>query len=291
MTNLFCFGLGYSATAAAKRLAARGWRIAGTSTTAEGAARIAALGYHGAVFDGRIQSEAVARALKSATHVLLSIPPDGDGDPAYRAHAHDLAASRSLTWIGYFSTVGVYGDAGGGWVDENTPARPASERGRRRLESELAWARLGQEAGKTVTIFRLPGIYGPGRSAIEDLRSGTARRIIKPGQVFNRIHVDDIAVAVEAAALSEGTGGVYNVTDDLPAPPQDVVAYGAELLGLPCPPDLAFATAELSPMARSFYSESKRVANARIKAELGLNLQFPTYREGLAAIAAQQATD
>lgn len=290
MTNLFCFGLGYSAAAAATRLAQKGWRIAGTSTTPDGASRIDALGFQGLVFEGQRRTDDVRQALETATHLLLSIPPDSDGDPAYRAYAGDIAASRTLAWIGYFSTVGVYGDADGGWVDEETPARPGSERGQRRLDAECAWLKLGRDASKTVMIFRLPGIYGPGRSAIDDLRAGTARRIVKPGQVFNRIHVEDIAAAFEAGA-ERTAGGVYNVTDDCPAPPQDVVAYGAELLGVPSPPDLDFAKAALSPMARSFYSESKRVSNARLKADLVVRLAYPTYREGLAAIAAQWATE
>jgi nucleoside-diphosphate-sugar epimerase len=163
---------------------------------------------------------------------------------------------------------------------------PSSLRGRRRLDAERAWQALGDRTAKSVSIFRLPGIYGPGRSAIDDLLEGTARRIVKPGQVFNRIHVEDIATAVEAAISRQAPGGVYNLTDDEPSPPQDVVAYAAELLGVPCPPELEFEKAELSPMARSFYAESKRVSNGKLKSELGVTLAFPTYREGLQAIAA-----
>nr|HPG89260.1 SDR family NAD(P)-dependent oxidoreductase [Hyphomicrobium sp.] len=189
--------------------------------------------------------------------------------------------SPSITWIGYLSTIGVYGDADGGWVDEETEARPGSERGQRRLDAENAWLALGQRTGKASMVFRLPGIYGPGRSTIDDLRAGEARRLIKPGQVFNRIHVVDIATALTAAIDKPHAGRVYNVTDDEPGPPQDVVAYGAELLGLPVPPGLDFATADLTPMARSFYSESKRVSNARMKSELGVALKYPNYRDGL----------
>ena len=285
MSHLFCFGLGYSAGVLSRRLAEQGWKISGTSTSAAGAERITAHGYSGFVFDGQTAPPEVTAALRDATHVLLSIPPGAGGDPALRAYGTDLSQSPKLTWIGYFSTVGVYGDANGGWVSEETEARPASERGQRRLEAENAWLNLGHAAAKAVTVFRLPGIYGPGRSAIDDLRDGTARRIVKPGQVFNRIHVDDIATAVAAAIAAPGRTRIYNIVDDEPAAPQDVVAYGASLLGLPVPPDLDFATAALSPMARSFYSESKRVSNARMKTELGVRLAYPSYREGLQQLA------
>ena len=284
MTHLFCFGLGYSAGYLAHDLVARGWHVTGTATRAIGAARLQARGFDGLVFDGRTHSPEVAEALQSATHILLSIPPDAGGDPAYRAFAEDIAASPNVTWIGYLSTVGVYGDANGGWVDEETEARPASERGQRRLDAENEWIAFGGRTSKTVMVFRLPGIYGPGRSTIDDLRAGEARRIIKPGQVFNRIHVEDIAASIAVAIANPHHGRVYNVTDDEPGPPQDVVAFGAELLGLPVPPGLDFATADLSPMARGFYSESKRVSNARLKAELGVTLKHPNYRDGLRSI-------
>lgn len=287
MTNLFCFGLGYCASTLARRLRPAGWTVSGTARTPNGVARIAAGGDRAILFDGTAPSPEVAAALRDATHVLLSIPPGNSGDPALRWHGNDIADSPNLRWIGYFSTVGVYGDTAGGWVNEETEARPGSERGRRRLAAEHAWMRLGRDSGKTVAVFRLPGIYGPGRSVLDDLRDGTARRLVKPGQVFNRIHVEDIASAVDAA-IANPQSEVYNVVDDFPAPPQDVIAYGAELLGLPCPPDIDFATAELTPMARGFYSESKRVSNARMKQQLGLSLAYPTYREGLAAIARQE---
>ncbi len=286
MSTLLCFGLGYSAQLVAKRLAAEGWQIIGTSTTAAGANAISQAGYRGMQFDGTAPNTDVSAALREATHILLSIPPGDQGDPAFVHHAQDVAASQSVRWIGYFSTVGVYGDAGGGWVDEETPAVPASERGQRRLTAENDWRALGAQSGKAVNVLRLPGIYGPGRSAIEDVRAGTARSIIKPGQVFNRIHVEDIASATIAAAKRAASDRVYNITDDEPSAPQDVVTYAAKLLGAPPPPELDFATASLSPMARSFYSESKRVRNERMKAELLPRLAHPTYREGLAAILA-----
>lgn len=290
MSHLFCFGLGYSADELAKRLSRDGWTISGTSITPGGAARLQAAGYRGFVFDGSGPGLGVAAALQDATHVLLSIPPNATGDPARRWHGEDMASSPALDWIGYFSTVGVYGDANGGWVNEDTEARPATERGVRRLDAEKAWQEIGARSGKPVAIFRLPGIYGPGRSAIDDVRAGKARRIVKPGQVFNRVHVADIATAVRAA-MTRGAAGVFNVTDDEPAPPQDVIAYGAGLLGLPCPPDIDFATAELSPMGRSFYADSKRVSNEKLKTVLGVRLAYPTYREGLAALVAANASE
>ena len=283
--HLFCFGLGYSAGFLARRLTPQGWTISGTATTAEGASRLVEQGYRAAVFNGTNATAEIATLLYDATHVLLSIPPTADGDPALGAFEDALAGSPCLRWIGYLSTVGVYGDAGGDWVDEETPANPGSQRGRRRLNAENQWLAFGHRSGKTVMIFRLPGIYGPGRCAIDDVKAGTARRIIKPGQVFNRIHVEDIASTLEAAIARPHIGRIYNVTDDEPCPPQDVVAYAANLLGESLPPPLDFATAALSPMARSFYSESKKVGNARIKNELGVVLQFPTYRDGLTALA------
>lgn len=285
MTRLFCFGLGYSAHVVARKLASSGWSIAGTSTSAAGAEALTQSGYEGLVFDGTARSASIADALQRSTHVLLSIPPAAGGDPALFRHAQDIAAASNISWIGYFSTVGVYGDAAGGWVDEETEATPVSRRGIRRLRAENAWRRLGHDTAKCVNVLRLPGIYGPGRSAIEDVLAGTARRIVKPGQVFNRIHVEDIARATVAAIGRPQADRIYNVTDDEPGPPQDVVAYAAQLLGRPVPPDIVFTTADLPPMARSFYSESKRVSNARLKAELLPRLAYPTYREGLAAIA------
>ncbi|HMN39084.1 MAG TPA: SDR family oxidoreductase [Hyphomicrobium sp.] len=286
MTHLFCFGLGYCAQHIATRLTARGWRVSGTSTCAERIAELKRAGFCAALFEGTQSGSGVDELLSQSTHVLLSIPPGSDGDPAYVHHGKTIAHSNRIVWIGYLSTVGVYGDAAGGWVSEEDEANPASDRGKRRLAAERAWQALGVASGKRVDVFRLPGIYGPGRSAIEEVKAGTARRLVKPGQVFNRIHVEDIAGAVVAAIDKGAPGRVYNVTDDEPGPPQDVVAYAAALLGRAPPPEIDFATADLSPMARSFYSESKRVSNARLKQELLPRLVYPTYREGLDAIAA-----
>jgi len=284
MSRLFCFGLGYSALHVARNLAAEGWSIAGTARTAEGTAAIAARGYDAITFDGTAPAPEMAAALSGATHILVSIPP-GDEDPVLRHHLEDLRKQSTLRWIGYLSTVGVYGDTQGAWIDETGPTDARSVRGRRRVEAESRWLELGQALGIPTHVFRLAGIYGPGRSAIDRLRAGTAHRIVKPHQVFNRIHVKDIARTVHAAMAAKEASGIFNVTDDEPAPPQDVVTYAAELLGVAPPPEIPFAEAELSPMARSFYADNKRVSNVRLRQELGVALQFPTYREGLRAIA------
>ncbi|MGO4681991.1 SDR family oxidoreductase [Hyphomicrobium sp. 2TAF46] len=285
MSRLFCFGLGYCASELGRRLLAQGWTVAGTTAHVEKVERLAEQGFEPFLFDGTDALHDVAEALQSATHVLLSIPPDAESDPALRHYGAAIAASPSIRWIGYFSTVGVYGDASGNWVDETTETRPGTERGQRRVKAENGWIDLARASGKALVIYRLPGIYGPGRSAIDQLKAGTARRVFKPDQLTNRIHVADIATAVQASIdLSPGVH-IFNVTDDLPAPPQDVIAYGAELLGVPCPPATDPADAALSPTARSFYIESKKVSNARMKSELGVRLAYPTYVEGLKAIA------
>lgn len=289
MPHLVCFGFGFTAAALARRLSRSEWAVTGTSTTPEGAARLPAAGVEGCVFDGGTPGRDVTEALARATHVLLSIPPGKAGDPALSLHGADVAASPSIRWIGYLSTVGVYGDHHGGVVDETTAAAPISERGRKRLAAEQAWLDLGARSGTQVQVFRLPGIYGPGRSALDSVRAGTARRLVKPGQVFNRIHVDDIAGALARALEGKGSHAVYNIADDEPCPPQDVVTHACALLGVEPPPEIAFDAATLSPMAASFYGESKRVSNARAKADLGWRLQYPTYREGLAALLAAGA--
>jgi nucleoside-diphosphate-sugar epimerase len=286
MSHLFCFGLGYSAQCLGSRLAAQGWRVSGTARSAEGAKAIAAAGFATFVFDGARPGAGLRHALHAATHVLVSVPPDADGDPVLNHHGHDLEAASSVTWIGYLSTIGVYGDHQGAWIDETTPPNPSSQRSRWRLDAEVAWLALGAHSGKRTEIFRLPGIYGPGRSAIDRLREGTAQCIVKPGQVFNRIHVEDIAEALCAGIAGRGAHQIFNVTDDEPAPPQDVVAFAARLLHMPPPPEIAFEAAKLSPMAASFYAENKRVGNARLRRELGVELKFPSYREGLQAILA-----
>jgi len=285
MPHLLVLGHGFSGAAIARRMARAGWRITATATSPAGAERIRALGHDAIVYDGSRWSDGLAAVLASATHLVDAAPPGDTGDPLLKWHAHDLAAATSLAWIGYLSTVGVYGNTNGAWVDESCPVAPGSDRSRRRAAAEAAWLDLGARTGKRVLVFRLAGIYGPGRSAIDNVRDGTARRIIKPGQVFNRIHVEDIALAVEAAVLRGGRHTVYNLADDYPCPPQEVIEHAAELLGVPPPPQVPFEQAQLSPMARSFYAENKRVTSARLKGDLGISLLYPTYREGLAAIA------
>jgi dTDP-4-dehydrorhamnose reductase len=288
MSHLLCIGLGYTAERVARLLLAKGWRVSGTARSAAAEERIRSLGVEAIHFDGGVASIELSQSLSEASHLVVSVPPANDADPVLRLHGEDLAARNATLWIGYLSTLGVYGDHAGGWVDEDTPVAPINDRSKARVAAEAAWLDLGRRTGLMVEIFRLAGIYGPGRSAIDSVRAGTARRIIKPGQIFNRIHVDDIATVLEAAIGRPRPGAIYNVADDEPAPPQDVIAYAAQLLGVPPPPALRFEDAELSPMARSFYEECKRADNSRLKRELGVRLAFPTYREGLRAILEAQ---
>ena len=224
----------------------------------------------------------------SVTHLLISIPPDEDGDIVLRYHSERIAElSSDIEWTGYLSTTGVYGNRDGGWVDEGSDLEPSTERGRRRVEAEKQWLALSERSGLRLAIFRLAGIYGPGRNQLVSVAAGTSRRIVKPGQVFSRIHVEDIASILETSIVRPNQRAIYNVCDDEAASPQDVVAYAAQLLGVDAPPEIAFEDAEMSPMGRSFYAESKRVSNERIKSELGVVLKYPTYREGLNALAQQ----
>lgn len=276
MNTLLSIGHGYSAEALARRLLPQGWRVIGTTRRAEKARRMAAAGVEPVVLPGSL-----AEALAEATHILVSVAPEEAGDPILAEHAGELRAARPA-WVGYLSTTAVYGDHAGGWVDEETALTPSTARGHARVTAERGWAALGLP----LHIFRLAGIYGPGRGPFEKVRDGTARRIIKPGQIFSRIHVEDIAQVLDASIRQPRPGAVYNVCDDDPAPPEDVIGHAAELLGLPVPPAIPYEEAEMTPMARSFYAESKRVRNDRIKDELGVRLLFPTYREGLAALLA-----
>jgi nucleoside-diphosphate-sugar epimerase len=285
MSKLLCFGLGFSAKIIAARLAAKGWSISATSRSASGAEAIRRSGYEGLVFDGL--APLPPEAFDGVTHVVSSAPPGEDGDPVLRQLAREFAArARQFQWVGYLSTTGVYGDHGGGLVTEDTPLTPNTERGQKRLLAETQWLDIWRARGLPVHIFRLAGIYGTGRNQLLSLLDGTAKRVIKEGQVFSRIHAEDIANVLEASIAHPHPGRAYNVCDDEASPPQDVVEYGAKLLGLPVPPDIPFEAANLSPMAKSFYADSKRVSNDRVKQELGVKLTYPTYREGLAAIAA-----
>lgn len=286
MPHLLCFGFGFSARNIAPRLAADGWRITGTSRTVDGADRLRASGHDAILFDG---SDPLQDLPVDVTHVLVSVPANRTGDaadPVLAQAAPALKNLASLAWIGYLSTVGVYGDHQGAWIDETTPVNPGSERSKRRVAAENGWINLGAELGVPVQIFRLAGIYGPGRSQIDSLKRGKAKRVVKPGQVFNRIHVEDIATTVIAGIARPSAGPIFNLADDEPAPPQDVTGFAAELLGVDPPPLVDFEDAEMSPMGRSFYDEVKRVRNERIKTELGVTLAHPTYREGLRAVLA-----
>ncbi|MGD9740875.1 MAG: SDR family oxidoreductase [Bauldia sp.] len=284
--RLFVFGLGDSALAYVRSVLPAAEWIGGTARSAEKIGMLRAEGIDALRFEGRGASSEVAAAVADATHLLVSIPPSPAGDPVLVDHAADIASAEDLEAIVYLSTVGVYGDANGGWVDETTRPRPVSARSVERLATENAWRNLAKGARKPLAILRLAGIYGPGRNALANIADGSARRLVKPGQVFNRIHVDDIAKTI-AAAFATKANGVYNVTDDEPSPPQDVVAFAAALMGVDPPPVQDFATAELTPMARSFYGENKRVRNLRMKEVLGVRLAYPTYREGLAALYAR----
>lgn len=289
MTTLFCFGLGYSAQHYIAEFGGRFDRIAGSVTTREKAATIAGAGIGGHkveafVFDGSQASPEVTAALTDAAAVVISVPP-GERDPVLEHFGDTIAGAPQLQAIVYLSTVGVYRDHGGAWVDETTPAAPVSDRSGERLAAEIAWTALGARAGKPVAILRLAGIYGPGQNALVQIARGNAKRIDKPGQVFNRIHVADIAQAIDAA-FAKRVDGVFNVTDDEPTPQGVPIAFAAEMLGVAPPPEIPFAEAsrDMSPMARSFYGESKRVCNERLKRELGVALRYPSYREGLRAL-------
>ena len=275
MNTLLSIGHGYSAQALARRLLPQGWQIIGTTRTEAGAKALRATGIEALVWPEAELSGALAKA----THLLTSVAP-GDSDPVLQAIGPQIAGS-ALKWVGYLSTTAVYGHHNGDWVDETTPLAPTTARGAARVQAEADWTALGLP----LHIFRLAGIYGPGRGPFEKVRDGTARRIHKAGQVFSRIHVDDIARVLHAALLRPHPG-VYNVCDDDPASPEDILGLAADMLGLPPPPIVPYEQAEMTPMARSFYAENKRVRNDRIKTVLGVTLDYPTYREGLAAILA-----
>ena len=283
--HLFVFGLGYTGHALARRQRQLGWRVSGTSRKPDVVARLQDAGIEAIAIEEAPASEQVAEALAEATHLVCTVPPDARGDPTLRLYGEAIDAAPHLSWIGYLSTTGVYGDHGGGWVDEATPPTPTSERSRRRVAAEQAWLSLQKPSGPSVQIFRLAGIYGPDRNPLGALRAGRARRIVKPGQVFSRVHVDDIVRALQASMARPNPGAIYNVCDDEAADPAEVVAYAAELLGMEPPPAIPFAEADLSPMARSFYADNRRVSNRRIKEELGVVLKYPSYREGLRALS------
>jgi nucleoside-diphosphate-sugar epimerase len=286
MTTLLCFGLGYCARHFVRTFGARFDHTIGTVRTTEKAEQINAdHAVQALVFDGT-GTPAVANAIADCDAVLASAPPTDGGDPVLAVFADALARAPKLKSVVYLSTVGVYGNHNGAWIDETTVPNPTTTRGRARLVAETAWQRLRAGTERSVAVLRLAGIYGPGRNALAQVANGTAKRIVKPGQVFSRIHVADIASVIDSA-FAQRANGIFNVSDDEPTAPQDVISFAAELLGRPAPREIPFTEAikDLSPMALSFYSECRRVRNDRIKRELGINLRFPTYRDGLCALA------
>jgi nucleoside-diphosphate-sugar epimerase len=278
--TMLSFGHGYCAREIAKTLLADGWRVIGTTRSEDKAADLRATGVEPLVWPGTDLTKAIAQA----DHILISAGPDGDGDPVINAWGPQIAArAKALDWVGYLSTTGVYGNFDGAWVDETTPLNPTTRRGQLRKAAEENWLSMPD---LPVHVFRLAGIYGPDRGPFSKVRNGTARRVIKENQVFSRTHVQDIAQVVLASIARPNPGAAYNVCDNDPAPPQDVIAHAAELLGMPVPPAIAFEDADFTPMARSFYAENKKVRNDRIKDDLGVTLKSPSYREGLAAVLA-----
>lgn len=282
--RLICLGFGYTAKCFVRRHGGLFDHIAATARDPASAQAVRDAGLD--CIDLQNDDKALDRAIFPSDVILVSAGPTPNGDPfaaRTRLASGDNLSSKSIL---YLSTVGVYGDHGGGWVDEATPPRPSSDRSRARLAAEIEWLDMGQDSGARIQVFRLAGIYGPGRSAVDNIRAGAARSIIKLGHVFNRIHVEDIADILAAALKLGHAGAIWNVADNEPAPPQDVIAYAARLLGVPAPPKIRFDDAALSPMARSFYNENKRISNNAIRERLGVALRFPTYREGMSALAA-----
>jgi hypothetical protein len=284
--NLFVFGLGYTAHQFVEPYRNRFTRICGTSRSPEKAEALQASSIVPYLFDGESYDAGILDELARADTVLVSIPPVSGSDPVLRHFSGAVASAPHLRWIGYLSTVGVYGNANGRWVDENTPPSPVNERSRHRIMAEQQWLKLGEKAAFAVQIFRLAGIYGPGRNALLKVADGAARRIIKPGQVFNRIHISDIAQVLMTSIERPRQNTIYNVADDEPGPPQDVITYAADLLGMEPPPEVPFDKADMTSMARTFYQDNKRVSNKRIRDDLGVTLLYPTYRQGLRSLHA-----
>lgn len=285
MKHLLSFGHGYSAQWLSKLLSRDEWVITGTTRSTDRFATLKNEAIEPVIWPGSDMSSAISKA----THLLISPAPTASGDPVLAEWAEEIAASQNLQWVGYLSTTGVYGDHDGGWVDENTPLSPSTKRGQLRMQAEAQWQALAKTHGLPLHIFRLAGIYGPGRGPFSKVRNGTARRIIKKNQVFSRIHVEDIAQVLAASIAQPDPGAIYNLCDDNAAPPEDVIGYAAELLNVPLPDAVDFEEAEMSPMARSFYAESKRVRNDKIKQDLGVELIYPDYQTGLQALLRDEA--
>lgn len=288
--KLFCFGYGYTCDDLGQLMLAHGWDVAGTTRDNEKRRFLRAQGVKSFLFDFEQPLEDPALFLRGTTHLLISTPPDDEGDPVFNMHADDILNIPTLQWVGYLSSTAVYGDRDGGWVDEDSEIRPSSKRGSRRARAEEQWHGHFQRRGLPVHFFRLAGIYGPGRSALDSVRAGLARRIDKPGHAFSRIHVDDIVATLLASMRQPAPGTAYNLADDCAAPSHEVIRYACELLGLAPPPLLSFDEVDLSPMARSFYNDNKRIRNDRIKSELGVVLKYPDYKTGLrGCLEAEQA--
>tara|TARA_R110002110_G_scaffold196948_2_gene406940 strand:- start:446 stop:1306 length:861 start_codon:yes stop_codon:yes gene_type:complete len=280
--TLLSFGHGYTARALSKILLPQDWRIIGTTRNEDKATRMMQEGIEPRIWPGADMTP----ALNAATHILISAGPNDAGDPTLATLVSEIRArATQLTWVGYLSTTGVYGDHNGDWVDETTPLTPTTTRGIARVKAEADWQSI---PNLPLHIFRLAGIYGPDRGPFAKVRSGTARRIIKDGQVFSRTHVADIARVLAASIKQPNPGAIYNVCDDDPAPPQDVISYAAKLLDMPLPEAINFEDAEMTPMGRSFYAESKKVRNNKIKSELGVELLYPDYKSGLKALLARE---
>lgn len=282
MNKLFCFGYGYTCDYLGHALAPRGdWMLAGTTRDPDKRLALRARGISAHIFDYEHPLADPYHALEGTTHVLISTPPDDAGDPSFMMHNEDLLQIPTLRWVGYLSTTSVYGDRGGGAVDENSELRPTSKRGSRRMEAERQWLSLGQANGLPVHVFRLAGIYGPGRSALDSVRAGVARRINKPGHAFGRVHVEDIVQTLLASFEKPQAGQIYNVVDDLPAPSHEVIEYACQLLDKPVPPLVDFEDANLAPITRSFYMDNRHTLNKKIKQVLGVRLKYPDFRAGL----------
>ncbi len=280
--NLFCFGYGYSCYyLSAALMQAGNWQVSGTTRDEEKLKDLRAQGISSHIFDMYTPLPDPYYVMKDATHLLISTPPGDDGDPTFNIHASDIAKLRNLEWIGYLSTTGPYGDRNGDWVDETSEPRPTTKRGSRRLKAEEQWLSLMKSHNLPVHIFRLAGIYGPGRSALDSVRHGVARRIDKKGHAFSRIHVDDIVQTLMASMNAPRAGEIYNICDDSPVPSHEVIDYACHLLGIESPPLLSYDEVDMAPITRSFYKDNKRVRNEKIKSDLGIKLRYPDYQSGL----------
>jgi hypothetical protein len=287
--KLFCFGYGYTCDYLAHDLMQKGWTVGGTTRDSDKRAFLRSRGVKAHLFDYEHPLGDPYFILEGTTHLLISTPPDDNGDPTFEMHAEDILRIPTLEWVGYLSTTGVYGDRDGGTVDEYSEIRPNNKRGSRRVRAEQEWLSLFFQSGLPVHIFRLAGIYGPGRSALDSVRAGVARRINKPGQVFNRIHVEDIVQVLEASMVQPNPGAAYNLADDDPVASWEVITYACEILGITPPPLLPYDEADMAPIARSFYKDNKRVLNNRIKQELGVQLKYPDYKAGIDACLAAES--